>query len=66
MVSALNRLHFFQGRGCGMKDTDEINNYRYQKRTQTRKARSIPAMEIREGFAEEVLFDLRHIRQMRG
>ena len=37
------------------------NNYKYQKGTQIRKARNVLAMEIREGFVEEVLFDLRHI-----
>lgn len=35
-------------------------------RIQIRKARSLLAVEIREGFVEGVLFDLRHTRkQMR-
>lgn len=55
MVSALNGLN-----GCGMRDA---YNYKYQKRTQTRKTRSVPAMEIRDGFPEEVLLDLRHVRR---
>lgn len=37
------------------------NNHIYQERTQIRKARNVLAVEIRESFVEEVLFDLRHI-----